>query len=101
MQALLNFFISFFGAALSFFFFCTSLPFPFLSLFLFFFLFGAVFTPLCLFFNQKCCRSKYHNMTQLKVVSQNRAQVVKKLWLLAETLCVESFGQQDMSPDLI
>ena len=40
-------------------------------------------------------------MTQLKVVSQNRAQVVKKLWLLAETLRVESFGQQDMSPDLI
>ena len=40
-------------------------------------------------------------MTQLKAVSENRAQVVTKLWLLAETLRVESFGQQDMSPDLI
>ena len=40
-------------------------------------------------------------MTQLKAVSQNRAQVVPKLWLLAETLRVESFGHQDMSPDLI
>ena len=101
MQALLNFFLFFWCGSFLLLLFCTSLPFPFLSPFLFFFcLVQFFYTPLP-FFNQKCRRSKYHNMTQLKAVSQSRAQVVTKLWLLAETLRVESFGQQDMSPDLI